>query len=747
MKSEKKYLKNKINYVKYIPFAIFIMVLLLTIGYSAFSDNLSVNGATAVVLTQSDIRITGANYKSATKGGISNSTGFGNKSVSLDFDLPNSGSTITYNVTILNLGNVEMAITNITGVSTKLIYTLNNISFKDPLCDDTFNSKCKLGSVTTISITFAYKNYGSYNANSTNFALDLEFQFDPVVWVAQIGNRQFGSLQTAINTVPANNTEVTIDILANVTERLKVEAGQSIYFNIGNYTLFAEQAAPVIESWGAIRINNGTISSNTTQGAINVHDTGSFIMSGGNIIATGTRQALYNNGGSVTISGNAYLSATTSERGTVHNLNNGNLTILGGTIISQNFSAVTHDSGTLTLGEKDGTFDTTTPVLRGKIYGIKNYNDTNQAVTNFNFYDGVIMGRTGTVYDDTGIVDLENGYSVMYQSQTIDEYEYQKAFCSIISNIVVVRFDFNDGTGDVSIRNVESGTSIGTPPNRTRTGYIFDGWYKTDGVTEIDGNTIVDEDTTFVAHWVLTSEYYVARIGDNYYLTFAAAISAVTNSTPTTIYLIRNTTGNVTINSGRNITLDFGNKTLSGVGDPAVITNKGNCTFVSGTIATTSMKTSAINNETGGNFTMTGGSVQATGERQAIYNNGGTVTISGSAYLYATAPERATVHNFKAGGTITITGGTILSQNFSAINNAAGTLTIGVSGGGINTSTPIIRGSTYGVQNSATFNFYDGTLYGKTKGYNGNATCEVNSTVVNTTEVIDGVTYKKTYLE
>ena len=746
MKKKKKYFKKKTDYIKLMPFLILGFILILTIGYSAFSDNLSVNG-TAIVVTQTDIRVTGINFSRGTNNGVSNSMDYDDNGVTVDFDLPKSNSTVIYNITILNLGNVETTIANITGLPTGIVYRLNNFALKDPLCDDTLKTQCKLGSVTTVNISFLYKDAKSYNAENTNFSFDLEFEFAPVVWVAQIDNQKFGRIQAAVDTVPANNVEVTIDILNDVTERFSVLANQNIYLNIGNYTISAEQSAPVVENEGTIRMNNGTITSNTTQGAINVHASGTFTMSGGSIIATGTRQAIYNNGGTTVISGNAYLSAASSERGTVHNLANGNLTILGGTIVSRNFSAVTNDAGMVVLGEKDGTSSTTTPVLQGKIYGLKNYNDANTTVTNFKFYDGVVMGRTGSFYEDNGVTDLENSHYITYQSQTIDGFTYQKATCTIINNMVEVTFDFNDDTGNVSVRNIESGTAIGTPPTRTRTGYVFDGWYAADGVTEVDANTTVDADTTFYIHWVPVNEYYVARIGDNYYLSFSEALAAVTNSTPTTIYLIRNTTGNVTINSGRNITLDFGNKTLSGVGDPAVITNKGNCTLVSGTIATGSLKTAAVNNELGGNFTMPGGSIVATGQRQAIYNNGGNVTISGTSYLYTSAPERAAVHNFKAGGTITITGGTVISPYFSAVNNAAGTLIVGVQGGGINASTPILRGSTYGVQNSATFYFYDGTLYGKTNGYTGNVIRETDSSIVNTTEGIDGVTYKKVYLE
>ena len=741
---------KKMDYMKLIPFFILLAVSILSTGFSALYASMRVDNASAYVVPSPDIRITGISYLSSKNGGVSNSASYNSPNIYVDVSLPNANSTITYNITIRNLGNTEMTLTRINNMPTGLTYTLNNFVSKDPLCDDNDPTKCKLGSTTTLSVTFLYDKNG-YNANSTEYSLNLEFVFNQVVWVAQIGNVKYGRVQKAVDSVPKNsNTTTTINILSNVTEYIAVENGQSINLNIGNYTLNAittgNSGKPVIETEGAIIMTNGTISSAASQGAINVHPGGSFNMSGGSIVATGSRQAIYNNGGTVTISGSAYLSNISAERGTVQNLNNGNLTILGGTIVSSNYSAVVQESGTFTLGAKDSTVSTTIPSLQGRKYGVYNYNGTSS--TNFNFYDGKLLGLMGSIYDDSKVVDTENSYGVVYQTENISGLEYEKAICALLSNIVTVTFDFNDETGQTSTRSVESGTAIGTPPTRTRTGYVFDGWYDVDGVTEINGSTTVTEDTRFYAHWVPENEYFVARIGDNYYATFAAAIAAVTTNTTTTIELIRNTTGNVTIERYRNIILDFGNHTLSSEGDAAVIVNKGNCTLISGTISTASQSTAAINNESTGNFTISGGSILATGKRQSIYNNGGSVTISGTAYLRATTTERATVHNFKAGGTITITGGTIISPNFSAVNNAAGTLIVGTQGGGINTSTPILRGATYGVQNSATFNFYDGTLYGVTNAISGSVSSrEQNSTITNTTEVIDNITYKKAYLQ
>ena len=98
-------------------------------------------------------------------------------------------------------------------------------------------------------------------------------------------------------------------------------------------------------------------------------------------------------------------------------------------------------------------------------------------------------------------------------------------------------------------------------------------------------------------------------------------------------------------------------------------------------------------------------------------------------------------------GTITILGGTIVSQNFSAVNNVQGTLIIGNKDGNIDTTTPIVRGSQKGVINSATFNFYDGKLMGLTGSYTGTVNDNDGTGIITTSEVFEGDTYTVSYVD
>ena len=571
--------------------------------------------------------------------------------------------------------------------------------------------------------------------------------------VAQIGNIQYDTLQQAINAVDTNDTPTTIFLLKSVSLNacLNVYSGQNIVFNLQNYTISnAITNMPIIENSGTISMSNGTIQTSGTQGAINNNSGGRFYMSGGRIIATGTKQALYNTAGAIAeISGSAYLSNTASERAPVHNVSGGTLTITGGTIVSSRFAAV-DNAGTLTIGVKDGSSNVNSPVLQGATYGITN-SDKNSLIVPINFYDGIVKYKTA-FYNTSkvSIGDKEDAYGYFYRQETIDGQTYQTV---CLANGATITFDPNGGNVSETTRGVICGNQIGTLPVPTRAGYEFVGWFtdSQNGV-QIDATRVITQDDTFYAHW---NRVDIARIGQTTYVTLKAAIDSVAqNNVEVTIELIRDTTENVTVKANQKILLNLSGFTISNTAGSAILENNGYLTITNGTI-TSDANTGLINNNNRARLIIDGARIVSTGTRQAIYNNnGGIVEIKGNSYLSSTASgkpttsnmERATVQNL-AGGTIYITGGTIIGVNQQAISNE-GTLTIGVEDGNVSTTSPNIRGKTYGIKSSSTFNYYDGIIKGKTEAISGSISdSEDNYQIVDGTEVIDGTTYKTVHLE
>ena len=598
-------------------------------------------------------------------------------------------------------------------------------------------------------------NQESFESVNNGVTLYAQWNQIPENKVAVINGHYYETLQAAINAVPTDNTETVVELLKNVSENLTIAPNKNITFNFHNYTVTNANTNSPFKNSGTVRIYNGTIKQTVqNESAFDNSSTGKLYISGGSIMMTNTngKQAVYNNGGIVEISGSAYLSsvgnqaAEDKKRATVHNLNGGTLTITGGTIESKNYIGVKNDAGTLVIGVKDGTSDNTTPIIQGGTYGVG-------STPGYSFYDGIIKGKTAAVNDEALIVDKED-LEIVHLSETIDGATYHDIILS--NDYKTVSFDPNGGSVSETERGVKAGDPIGSLPIPIQNGLLFVGWFTdpTNG-TQIDENTIITDNITYYAHWTNDESF---DVNGTRYSTLQEAVNAVPNNVQTTITLLRNVNTNqmTTINANKNIVFDFGQYTISYSGSDAVIENKGTLSMISGTI-TSNGNSAIINNNSNSNFTISGGSLIATGTKQALYNYGNAV-ITGSAFLTSktsgipttTTMGRATVQNLvdknNVPGTITITGGTIVGEAQQAISNE-GIMTIGSQDGNINTSSPIIKGNTSGIVNAATFNFYDGIIKGLTGTISGNVSdIENNSHRTTSTEVIDGTTYYTEYL-
>lgn len=121
-----------------------------------------------------------------------------------------------------------------------------------------------------------------------------------------------------------------------------------------------------------------------------------------------------------------------------------------------------------------------------------------------------------------------------------------------------------------------------------------------------------------------------------------------------------------------------------------------------------------IDNSSGSTVIITGGTIESTTD--ITISNRGTLRIQGGTIR---SNNKYAIYNF---GTAVITGGTITSTASTAICNA-GSLTLGVDDASIPSITvPEITGHIYGVQNTKTFNFYDGVIIGSTLAISGSVT-------------------------
>ena len=238
----------------------------------------------------------------------------------------------------------------------------------------------------------------------------------------------------------------------------------------------------------------------------------------------------------------------------------------------------------------------------------------------------------------------------------------------------------------------------------------------------------------------------IAKVGDIYYSSITNAINAI--SSTGTITLLQNRTEDITIPSGKTITLDLNKKTLTGAGTIRIdskynstIINNGTLTISNGTV---NGKDWAIRNDESGKLTVNSGTYTAsvyeaicptgnstttitsgtfTGNNYGLMSYGGTTTVKGGTFTGNNA-DGIRIH----AGTANIENGTFQGENF-ALYTDGGTLNIkggtfnSINGLGLNSGTVTVTGGNftgssagvYGV--GGTMTIYGGTFTGNV--YNG----------------------------
>ena len=141
------------------------------------------------------------------------------------------------------------------------------------------------------------------------------------------------------------------------------------------------------------------------------------------IYNTNKEQALYNG-----VAGNVIVDNCKFRTATSYAINS----VAAGSITVKNDSEIVSDSAaaiyntaaaTITIGTKsDGTVSTTYPMIQGATYGVQT---TNSSVV-FNFYDGILKGKTN--HTNASFSDVESGYTPIDDTETIDGQEYKTKY-------------------------------------------------------------------------------------------------------------------------------------------------------------------------------------------------------------------------------------------------------------------------------------------------------------------------------
>ena len=305
MHSFKKRYKVKKNMPSIIVLSLLVYVMFLTAGFSSLADNLKIT-AFATVRPERDIRVTNINMSSATSEAYTNWTDYNVASISTSLTLPNRDSTVTYDVKVTNIGNVEMGILSITGLPSNLTYSISNYNLKDPLCDDSDSTQCKLGAITTLHITIGYKSDG-YNSSNITYSANMNFDFKQVYSIAYVGFSDISALSKTIldgetKSITFNGTtEVPIDVSVNnatgtyssPTLTLSGATGDvtvTRYYSV-TYVDFPGDttglASKILPSGGTIAFNSvsGIPEMLTVTGAYDSYDTSTHVLTLSNVVS------------------------------------------------------------------------------------------------------------------------------------------------------------------------------------------------------------------------------------------------------------------------------------------------------------------------------------------------------------------------------------------------------------------------------------------------------------------------------
>ena len=291
------------------------------------------------------------------------------------------------------------------------------------------------------------------------------------------------------------------------------------------------------------------------------------------------------------------------------------------------------------------------------------------------------------------------------------------------------------------------------------------------------------KDLTLTSTATIPSTKYVEFDAGNYTLSGSSAALFTNSGQLDIIGGTLQATGYPVVSMGTNSTLNVIDGTLTGNGEQIINCNSGTTVNISGgTLTNTTTESrnvieintgtvnitggvltnygtgAVLNNRTGGLLNISGGRVIGTNQTkgQAVYmeNANSRTNISGDAYLENVSGKSG---NLRAAvdvtnGTLTVTGGTIVSTAYIAVEtrgNASATATIGNSDDPIDITNPVIRGKTYGLKRTlGTITVYDGIFesLNNTSAVNGTIGTPTGINFVNDTIDVSGVTYHSTYL-
>lgn len=244
--------RYKSNQFKKVTYLLALVIVLLSVGYSAFGTDMNLSNIVAKIRLKKDVRISSVIVSSSEGDATSSYQEYNVNRLIAGITLPEADSTITFGVGIVNLGNVEAGILKINNLPENLDYEFIDYNLKDKICDKEDSTKCSLGAASEIKLKIKYKDDTSYDSSNTSFSLDLELDIEPFYTVSytnitnngyptevlggnslsvNFGDTEFNYLKVLIDDVVTYNYTLKDGVLtiSNVTGNVEIMDEAPIY--------------------------------------------------------------------------------------------------------------------------------------------------------------------------------------------------------------------------------------------------------------------------------------------------------------------------------------------------------------------------------------------------------------------------------------------------------------------------------------------------------------------------------------
>ena len=168
----KKIQKNNSNNLFYFSTMVVVFaILFLSIGFSAFQNDLAIEDISATVRIDKDVRVMKVSVDSVNEA-TSHHEDYNVSNIYGSISLTNSNSYVIYDVEVYNLGNVIMGISDASIDNENLKFEFLDYNLKDKICE---NNQCSLGVKKALKIKVSYKENAIINNENENFVLNFKF--------------------------------------------------------------------------------------------------------------------------------------------------------------------------------------------------------------------------------------------------------------------------------------------------------------------------------------------------------------------------------------------------------------------------------------------------------------------------------------------------------------------------------------------------------------------------------------------